>query len=331
MSAKTQFDLHPDAESLNAFAERALAEGERGQIAAHLANCGRCRQVVFLAQTAATEEEQLASGSTGRSEKRRTSWFSNWWFVWAPAAALATVVSLAFYVHLRRAPADQEMARATQATSPLGGPQNEVEPPQPAERPLAASGAAVRKPEMKKSSAQGPSPSQVEPMLPAPRAVNELATQSATAESSEAERARQTEERASAEEKGARGQQEMHGTMQPAAAAPAFNAGAAPTARFGAMANKTSASTLSLYAALLPSGLPTVSTAKGSKVSLAVDKSGAVFASTDGGSHWENVVRQWSGQAVTVRTQARAPDVYELVNDQGQMWVSTDGRVWTAK
>ncbi len=340
MNAKTQLDFHPDAESLNAFAERALAEGERGQIAAHLAICGRCRDVVFLAQAAATGEGQLAGALTERNEKRSASWFRNWWLVWAPVAALATIVGLAFSVHLRHAAGDQEMAKATQEVSPVGGPQNQAVPPQPAERPDAVAGAAVpgtavRKPEMKKSIAQAPPPpGPVKPMLPAPGTVTELAMQSATAESRQAERTTQTEEpaNASAEEKGARGQGEMHGTMQTAAAAaPAVNAGAAPIAGFGAMANKTSTRALSLYAALLPSGLPAISKATGSKVTVAMDKAGSVFVNADAGSPWESVARQWSGKAVAVRMQSRTPDVYELVNDQGQMWESTDGKLWTAK
>ena len=69
----------------------------------------------------------------------------------------------------------------------------------------------------------------------------------------------------------------------------------------------------------------------GSKATVAVDKGGAVFVSTDAGGHWESVTQQWSGQAVAVRMQAKARGAYELVNDQGQLWVSTDGRVWTAK
>ena len=34
---------------------------------------------------------------------------------------------------------------------------------------------------------------------------------------------------------------------------------------------------------------------------------------------------------MAVRMQAKAPGAYELVTDQGQLWESTDGRVWTAK
>jgi photosystem II stability/assembly factor-like uncharacterized protein len=187
---------------------------------------------------------------------------------------------------------------------------------------------------MKKSSEQAaPPPGVAEPMLPAPAMVNELETKPAViAQSNEAVSATQTEERAStsAEEKGARGQEETHGTMV-TAKAPAINPSAAPIAGFGAMANKTSARAFSAYPALLPSGLPANSKATRSKVTVAVDKAGAVFVTTDAGGHWESVRQQWSGQAVAVRMQTNAPGVYELVNDQGQVWVSTDGRAWTAK
>jgi magnesium-transporting ATPase (P-type) len=147
-------------------------------------------------------------------------------------------------------------------------------------------------------------------------------------------RAMPSEEQASASagEKGAPAQQEMHRTIQTAAAAaPVMNAGAAPIAGFGTMANKTSTRALSLYAALLPSGLPAISRATRLTATVALDKAGAVFISTDSGGHWESVARQWSDKAVAVRMQTNTTGVYELVNDKGLVWVSTDGRIWTAK
>ncbi len=53
MTATSQHGFHPDAESLSAFAEQALGERERAEVLAHLAVCGRCRQVVALAREAA--------------------------------------------------------------------------------------------------------------------------------------------------------------------------------------------------------------------------------------------------------------------------------------
>jgi hypothetical protein len=81
----------------------------------------------------------------------------------------------------------------------------------------------------------------------------------------------------------------------------------------------------------LPTGLPTISTVKGARATLAIDETGNVFVSSDYGSHWDSVARQWTGRAVTVRAQAGTPDNYELVNDRGQKWASPDGLVWTAE
>ena len=41
MNSTPQLDLHPDADSLNAFVEQALGAPEREQILAHIAKCDR--------------------------------------------------------------------------------------------------------------------------------------------------------------------------------------------------------------------------------------------------------------------------------------------------
>ncbi len=117
MNSTTQLDFHPDAESLNAFAEQALPERERGQIVAHLAVCSRCRQVIFVAQQA-TAEMEMAAVPVAHSVRRSGPWLSGWRLAWIPAAALATVVGLVFLVHGRHEETGTEMARAT-PTAPL--------------------------------------------------------------------------------------------------------------------------------------------------------------------------------------------------------------------
>lgn len=88
----------------------------------------------------------------------------------------------------------------------------------------------------------------------------------------------------------------------------------------------------------LPSGLPTVSAVTVRDQRLAVDRAGGVFLSEDSGSQWKSVAKQWSGRAVTVRLQAAGANegatpgsVFELVNDQGQVWASEDGKTWKAQ
>jgi hypothetical protein len=52
MSERLHPEVHPDPDSLSAFIEGVLPEHERAQCLAHLAECPRCREVVFLAQDA---------------------------------------------------------------------------------------------------------------------------------------------------------------------------------------------------------------------------------------------------------------------------------------
>ena len=109
----------------------------------------------------------------------------------------------------------------------------------------------------------------------------------------------------------------------------------------------------------LPSGLPAVSITAAGHLMLAIDNAGTLFLSDDSGSAWEPVTKQWTGRAVAVRRQApgsgsteaapaaeaetagsapgntsAAPPpatVFEILNDRGLAWVSTDGKNWIAQ
>jgi hypothetical protein len=106
----------------------------------------------------------------------------------------------------------------------------------------------------------------------------------------------------------------------------------------------------------LPSRLPALSIVSSDHRVLAIDKKGALFFSDDSGFTWKKVKRQWTGRAIFVRRKTAedatppaptAPEsagntsatdalshpetVFELVNDQSGLWLSADGRIWTAK
>lgn len=127
MNSNSQIEAHPDAEILNAFAEQGLATPERKHVLAHLAGCGRCRQVVYLAQQAATDAEMPARAASATHAKPSQPWFANWRFVWVPAAALAAALALVVTFHPRQAAKAPEIARVN--------PGSEERIPPPAPRP----------------------------------------------------------------------------------------------------------------------------------------------------------------------------------------------------
>ncbi len=108
-----QSGIHPDAESLSLFAEQLLPAPERDQILAHMATCVRCREVVFLAQHAASQDHPTTvADSAPAPTKQRTSWFNGWQWAWIPAVAFAGFVGFAVVQHFRQqAPETQLSAK----------------------------------------------------------------------------------------------------------------------------------------------------------------------------------------------------------------------------
>jgi putative zinc finger protein len=84
-SGSTGMQHHPDADLLNAFAERRLAGQERESVTAHLAVCPDCREVVSLAVAAAPE------GAMAEEPVRESIRWT--WMRWAiPAASMAIIL-----------------------------------------------------------------------------------------------------------------------------------------------------------------------------------------------------------------------------------------------
>ena len=122
MTPKAQPDFHPDADLLSAFAEHVLPEGERSRILAHVAECGRCREVVFLAQAAA---EPAALSVPVQSVEAHPGWlsaaFARWRVALIPVSALAAVTVVAMWVWLHPAPASVQMGQVVEPPSaPIG-------------------------------------------------------------------------------------------------------------------------------------------------------------------------------------------------------------------
>jgi hypothetical protein len=107
MNQSSQLDRHPDAESLSAFAEHALPEQEHKQLLSHLAECGRCREILYLAQESAGEVETPAFQTAPVLRNRYSaSWFANWRFVWVPAAVCVAIAVTVVQIHFWRGKPD---------------------------------------------------------------------------------------------------------------------------------------------------------------------------------------------------------------------------------
>ena len=78
---------HPDADSLSAFAERALSQSEQSQILAHLARCDDCRQVFYLAAPESAELQKITA-----VHSRRSPQFFLRWGTLAAAVAVCAVL-----------------------------------------------------------------------------------------------------------------------------------------------------------------------------------------------------------------------------------------------
>src|SRR5271167_2286464 len=86
---------HPDADSLSAFVEGALPEHERLACLAHLAECSRCREIVYLARNPLAEPAPAPFANEPAGFWKR--WFAPFPVLSAAAVAGALVLSIALY------------------------------------------------------------------------------------------------------------------------------------------------------------------------------------------------------------------------------------------
>ncbi len=380
MNSTPQLDLHPDADSLSAFAEQALGAPEREQIFAHIARCSRCRQVIYLAQQAAADAEAPALTSAARHATRSAEWYKSWRFAWVPAAALAAALTLVVTFHPRHTAHEPEMAKAV--------PQSEEAVPTPVLQQQAIE-AAARKPapalavnspagKTEFEARRGPSqeisqaaaPSAAIPALPGAIALSTGENHEAPAPSMEAapapvppgtaaqnksepavtawlqERQQLTGALSASANTSQVSQKRMLEQMNTARAARGGSANSAeprmakmsaPTGSFDIGIQQPTAGLAASRKenpTKLPSGLAALSTATAHHLTLEIDLAGALFLSDDSGQHWERIARQWTGRAIEVRVQSgnTAPaGEFELKNDSGSVWVSADGKTWTAQ
>jgi hypothetical protein len=333
MNRPIQPDIHPDSDSLNAFAERALPEAERERILEHMAGCARCRDIVYLARQMAGADAAPASETEVQAEPQRRWWspvFSHWRIAWIPAAALAAGAGVLVWVHVRPAQRAVDMARV--AAPPALAANASAKAPAPGASAARSVEHAARRaeatPKANRQADQAVPGEMGEKNIPAPVAppVQPRAAMSAPAQvaiepplanmhwQQPAETAPltagQTISAKSARAPASPGTLVLHGSvMAPPKAGPtALTADAtSPEMQFGSMPQPVNGlAALQMTKHLkLPSGLTTVSSAAVLNRLLAVDSAGALYLSVDAGKHWDPVPVQWTGKAIEIRAQPR--------------------------
>lgn len=132
MSASQNPVIHPDENVLAAFAEQALTGAERESVLAHVSGCARCRDIVFLAQESAAQQETVQEVAV-RPVRRR-------WLRWQSAAAgawvLALVIGAALVWHRREnSPPRNQLALVRPAAPPAMKSSEKGSQAQPASAP----------------------------------------------------------------------------------------------------------------------------------------------------------------------------------------------------
>ena len=343
MNQKTQSSAHPDAEILNGFAEQALGASERDEVLGHLAICARCREILALAG-AAVEAERVAA------LPRRKPWFASWRLTLAPALALAGVAAVAVFVYVRHKDQAAEMARVEAPVPPaaeagtgvpsMNGPDERLKGARQVVNktsapPASASYGSAGLMAQGSFAAQAPPPvkmAEAEDKAAAPPPVAEAVATDRAPVASIASKDRNEAEHAIATQKTLAMASAVQ--AQPAAG----NAAPAPASTYRAMTLAPSAEQRlhvpMRKAAALPGGLGMVSSAVIGQWTVAIDTAGNVFLSRDAGQRWVEVARQWTGRAVRVESKTEAgaaKSIFELSNDQNQIWTSTDAAIWTPR
>jgi len=334
MNPTPQLDLHPDADTLNAFAEQALPQPERARILVHLAGCARCRQVLFLAQKAAADSIPAASPAP-HSPIQPIPWFSNWRLALIPAVALAAIAIVAVVFSLHLTLRDSQLARTTpRQPESLSNAAASWQPP------VAPNPEHIARPIAKKTAPSQPRAVSAEPIPDAAPAGGIVATYRSasvplsTGQEFQAIRGPAPPGQQNNALQAWSGQRQSAGDTLSVAASPAKPAQARynPIPIPGPLAGRSlsgSASVLQIesksspaasfeiapapslhgVAAVnrgrginLPSGLTAVSTAAIQHRLLAIDPAGTLFLSEDSGASWQPVPSQWTGHPVQVFT-----------------------------
>lgn len=154
--------LHLDADSVNAFVEGVLPEHERAQCLAHLAECARCRDILFLARD--VQVSPAAPIPIPITAHRR--WFQPTPLLGLAAAVCVAIIGIWLYLRSGREAQPQELTARVIQAPPLPS-DNRVETPAP--KPVIPEASPSARHRIPEPPAQNPPPAPVtspEPVTP---------------------------------------------------------------------------------------------------------------------------------------------------------------------
>ena len=336
---------HPDPDSLNAFLEGVLPEHERLQCLAHLAECSRCREVVFLAQ----EPRPAPAAPDSVPVWRR--WFAPWPVLSGAAAAGMLVVAVSLYLlHKPPAPGRDLIAR-TYETQPVPAPPPPEIPDAPSlvirESAPSAPPAATDATAQPSSAPPPPPPPVVESPRPADglsQIAGRVTDPAGSAIAGATVALRQLAGTSSANARtDATGQFKLgglpSGKYELQIAAPGFRqtsrqvdlqpqevAMVASELSVGSVAETVEVTAASPAIQTAP---PATTVARGN-VMLMVDSAGSLFLSRNAGKSWKAVKPLWRGKVVRLVALAETNPIaaFQLTTDSGSAWLSRDGSHW---
>jgi len=363
MTGVSQFVSHPDAEQLAAFAEQALGPQEHAQILEHVATCNRCRQVVFLASDAAAEES-IVTDAEASAAAPRFHWFSGWRLAYLPTAALALVALTVAFLHFHRgAPADlarlqtppasdapvpapksPQTAQTTNQTTPQATVRHATTPP-PAAMKIPPAQVPAQVADAFAPAAVSPAPAEIAAETSPAPGIAMLRSPANTGQTPPPPPVQLANKVAGSAYDTAN--TAPRGQVLKAASQRARAFSLESAAQSSTPADRAFSVMLPSTGRTLPGGEAPVSLAQSAARTLALDRKGALYLSLDHGATWKPVVAQWIGRAVAVRFHAAAAahsqqaaqpdhaaparDFFEISNDAGQSWYSSDGVLWSAR
>jgi hypothetical protein len=330
MSEALQFGQHPDADQISAFVEQALPAHEREQMLGHLAVCQECRAIVALSLPEVEESAQPQRAVA------RKPWWLGWTLTWPVAAAI--IAGAFFIVHRYPAAGPNSADKQGTVARSEAAPALREQPIAPAAAPAPqrhnapvpgsqGTGAGLPVPPMAEREAPLPAPSVGGPILAgrnlaaqrqpaaaptAPSAGNAIAgAQIAAAPNRDlgigaagvVAGIRREGAPATQPEAAARQTVEAAAAMAPAATeSVAVSNAAAPMETVHADTGSMKIDQVEMQEAQLkrplPSRLQVLSITRQANRVVAIDTGHAVFASKDGGKHWQAIQAPWMGRAV---------------------------------